>query len=243
MRRSAFVVLAGWVSISAPAYGQFIGNLELAPQGCAVAGGTCTVVKDFGFIDPSGVGWQAKAGLETDGATIPVWAQPFVGGQFDTAFIRAAVIHDHYCKRRVRGFLSTHRVFYDALIESGVDAVKANVMYYAVLVGGPKWIELIPGEQCNLGGSCIRSAGGILNIPDSKVVIGEAGNRYLWRDRIYSRSDVQKEIREGAKEIERQNLRDPADALRLARERRPGDQFLYLREAALYEEAPATPNR
>ena len=80
-------------------------------------------------------GWQASAGLITDGASIPRWAQPFVGGAWDKQFIRAAVIHDWYCIRTVRARRATHRMFYDALIESNVSRANALTMYYAVLVG------------------------------------------------------------------------------------------------------------
>jgi hypothetical protein len=236
MRRVAVGAVSVWLVIVYPANAQFVGNLAFTPKNCDNDGGVCTLVHDFGFIDPSGVGWQAKAGLKTDGASIPGWAQPLIGGQFDSAFIKAAVIHDHYCVRHVRSFLETHRVFYDALIASGVDAVKANTMYYAVLVGGPKWIELISGEPCKVGSFCVQKVGDRLNVLEGKVMRGEGGDRYVWRDPIYSRPDIQDEIREGARIIEQQGLRNPSEALKLAKERRPSDPFLNARAAAVYEE-------
>ncbi len=81
----------------------------------------------------------------TDGASIPGWAQPIIGGAWETEFIRAAVIHDWYCIRTVRKRSETHRMFYDALIESKVDRRKALIMYYAVVVGSHMWIDLIEG--------------------------------------------------------------------------------------------------
>jgi len=53
----------------------------------------------------------------------------------------------------VRGWRATHRVFYDALRALGVTASKAKLMYYAVYLGGPKWIEIIPGDPC--GPNCV----------------------------------------------------------------------------------------
>jgi len=57
---------------------------------------------DFGYIDPTGVGWQTNKGAETDGASIPPLLQPFVGSPWEDGYIRAAVIHDWYCDRHVR---------------------------------------------------------------------------------------------------------------------------------------------
>src|SRR4051794_9685128 len=74
---------------------EFVGKLDFQPTGCK-SKGQCELVYDFGYIDPKGVGWQAKAGLKTDGASIPPWAQLIIGGAWDGQFIRAAVIHDHY---------------------------------------------------------------------------------------------------------------------------------------------------
>ena len=106
------------------------------------------IANDFKYVDPNNTVWLTKKGDVTDGASIPVWARPFIGEPFDRNFIKAAVIHDHYCDRNVRPWRDTHRVFYDALITSKLNKIKAKLMYYAVYFGGPKWIELIPGIDC-----------------------------------------------------------------------------------------------
>src|SRR5262245_5519353 len=111
---------------------EFVGKLEFKPADCKNAG-TCELVYDFGYIDPNRLGWQAKAGLKTDGASIPSWATPIIGGPWEEQFVGAAVIHDHYCIRTVRTRRATHRMFYDALI--GIIRAKALAMYYAVIVG------------------------------------------------------------------------------------------------------------
>lgn len=137
---------------SIPANAEFIGQFELGPAGCEDTG-KCTLTYDFKYRDPKGEEWQAAANNTTDGATIPDWAQPFIGRPFDKSYIKAAVIHDHYCVRHVRTWRATHRVFYDALMESGLSVAKAKLMYYAVYLGGPKWVELIPGKNC--GQNCL----------------------------------------------------------------------------------------
>ena len=44
----------------------------------------------------------SKAGDQTDGATIPDWAQPYVGKPFEEGFIRAAAITIVGCRRTER---------------------------------------------------------------------------------------------------------------------------------------------
>ena len=144
-------LLAAAFAVTA-AQAQFVGELEFIPAGCEAAG-KCTIKSDFEYKDPAGVRWQTKAQDKTDGASIPVWAQPFVGTPFTKEYIKAAVIHDHYCDRHVRPWRQTHKVFYDALISSGVSVERAKLLYYAVYLGGPKWVELIPGTGC--GPNCV----------------------------------------------------------------------------------------
>jgi hypothetical protein len=133
---------------------QFDGVLELFPPGCEQVG-QCTLKNALRFKDAASVVWEARAGLPTDGASIPGVFQPFVGSPFDQTFIKAAVVHDHYCDRHVRPWRQTHRVFYEGLIAGGVSRGKAKTMYFAVFLGGPKWIRLEPGKNCGI--NCVNS--------------------------------------------------------------------------------------
>lgn len=146
--------MAAFLLGPAIASAQFTGDLVLLPKGCEAVG-QCILKDALRFTDASGTVWEAKAMLKTDGASIPGIFQPFVGAPFDEKFIKAAIVHDHYCDRHVRSWRKTHRVFYDALLDQGVSAAKAKTMYLAVLVGGPKWIKLIPGQPCGL--KCINA--------------------------------------------------------------------------------------
>ncbi|MXN32768.1 DUF1353 domain-containing protein [Delftia sp. CH05] len=167
MNPSWFRTLATAAALLTPtlAPAQFSGDLVLWPKGCEAAG-ECIIKEALRFKDASGTVWEAKAGLKTDGASIPGVFQPFIGSPFETRFIKAAVIHDHYCDRHVRSWRMTHRVFYDALLDQGVSQAKAKTMYLAVLVGGPKWIRLIAGNAC--GKNCINAM---------KSVTGDTGFR------------------------------------------------------------------
>ena len=160
---SAFAALL----LSHPATAQhFQGDLRFIPPGCE-SQLWCELKSDFGYVDSHGIGWQTVAGDKTDGASIPNWAQPFIGGQFEKDFIKAAVIHDHYCVRHVRSWRDTHWVFYDALLASGVPKAKALLMYYGVYLGGPKWIELIQGKPCPVGLSCIEQVDVFVQPPET----------------------------------------------------------------------------
>jgi hypothetical protein len=53
------------------------------------------------------------------------------------------VIHDVACVEKRRDWRSVHRVFYTAMLDSGVDRAQAKIMYAAVYHFGPRWT--IPG--------------------------------------------------------------------------------------------------
>jgi Protein of unknown function (DUF1353) len=194
LSRLAFLT-ASVIALTGGAHASFVGELKFVPSGCEAVK-ACTLKSDFGYIDPDKIGWQAKAGDKTDGASIPLWAQKFVGGQFKKEFIKAAVIHDHYCDRHVRPWRQTHRVFYSALVESGVNKLKAKLMYGAVVIGGPKWTEaeIKPGKPCSLGSICVFSMP-LQNLPkDGSLTSGENGSLYITRAARFERPEFQKDF-------------------------------------------------
>jgi hypothetical protein len=203
---------------------EFIGNLEFTPSGCEQTG-LCELKLDFRYKDPNGVEWVTKAGDKTDGASIPPWAQPFVGQPFDKLFLKAAVIHDHYCDRHVRPWRQTHRVFFDALLETGVDLAKAKLMYYAVYLAGPKWVELIPGKPCGgPGGDCIFK----VDI-DAQIGGKTPSTLVITRKSQYGDPDLPGDLREVEKLIAEQGDKVDLNYLeQRAQRKRPNDYF-YLR--------------
>jgi hypothetical protein len=136
--------------------GFFEGQLKLDPSGCQKTR-DCKVAYKLRYTDPNSLVWQADAENITDGASIPFWAQPVIGDPYDETFIKAAVIHDHYCEEqhRVRTWYETHKIFYYALLNQGVEDGKAKLMYLAVLIGGPKWRTVITGRDC--GKNCTNA--------------------------------------------------------------------------------------
>ncbi|OUS27647.1 hypothetical protein A9Q99_14510 [Gammaproteobacteria bacterium 45_16_T64] len=154
--------------LSLPGYaGTFSGDLVLLPEGCQQTQSRICKLKGMLTYKSSnnGLVWQTDEWKDgngesgtTDGASIPKWAQPIIGDQYDESYLKAAIVHDHYCynENQVRTWRDTHRMFYDALIDLGINKVKAKAMYFAVYWKGPKWVNLVPGEYC--GFNCIKQA-------------------------------------------------------------------------------------
>jgi hypothetical protein len=101
------------------------------------------LLTEIKFFDPSNTCWDVPTGAVVDGASIPRIFWPIVGGPFEGKYRDASIIHDWYCDRRTRTWQATHRVFYDAMIASGVADSKAKVMYFAVRWRGPRWEERV----------------------------------------------------------------------------------------------------
>jgi hypothetical protein len=154
-RRAALASFAAVLPIYGQNNGHFVGELEFSETE-AHGQVLFTLKKDFEYVDPKGVRWQAKAGLQTDGATIPRVFWPLVGHPYGGLYLRAAVIHDYYCvpQNRYRKWEAVHRVFYEGMLTNGVQPLQANLMYFAVWRFGPRWqvSEIKP---------CVSSSGNI----------------------------------------------------------------------------------
>lgn len=90
------------------------------------------LLEPFGFEDPRGIKWNVEEGFVSDGASIPKWLRPIVGHPFEGNFIEAAIIHDKYCKTKIRSQRDTHRAFREALKLDGVSWVRRWIMWSGV---------------------------------------------------------------------------------------------------------------
>lgn len=100
------------------------------------------LVEDFSYVDKNGVTWVAPKGSVIDGASIPTWLWGESNGSPYCGWFRdASVIHDVYCVKRSRTWQETHRVFYEMMLERGVESEQAARMYWAVKRFGPRWDE------------------------------------------------------------------------------------------------------
>lgn len=208
--------------------GKFIGTLTFTDPDC-VRGKVCVLKDAFAFKDAEGTGWEARAGLPTDGATIPSWAQGIAGVPFTPAYIKAAVIHDHYCDRHVRSWRSTHRVFYDALLASGVERRWAAIMYFGVYLGGPKWATLVPGKPCVRNKeNCVNRLPKLSWFDNAAIIPGELkGEKIVLQGATYDRADFAPAVAKAQATLEA-NPNVTLDELeQLAGNTRPEDSFLH----------------
>jgi hypothetical protein len=135
----------------------FIGQVKLVDNPADPTGKTKKLADDLYFVDPDKFVWKAGRDDLTDGASIPELFQPIVGGPFESDYLPAAIIHDHYTDKahRVRPWRDTARVFYQAMIVKGINVIKAKTMYFAVYSFGPHWDVLSKGIPC--GKNCLFS--------------------------------------------------------------------------------------
>jgi hypothetical protein len=56
------------------------------------------------------------------------------------AYRDAALLHDKYCETKSRPWQAVHRMFYNAMRAARVGDTEANTLYYAVMLGGPRWL-------------------------------------------------------------------------------------------------------
>lgn len=113
--------------------------------------------RDLTFVDSNGQDWVAPVGTWTDGASIPGLATPFVGGPRNPRYVAAAAVHDAYCGAvnadgpvyHTRPWSEVHRMFYEGLLVGGTPVARAQLMYAAVWLGGPRW-EVKRGRQASV---------------------------------------------------------------------------------------------
>jgi len=98
------------------------------------------LLEDFSFADTERI-WTAKAGAIINGASIPqfLWGQ--VGSPYVGLYRNASILHDYYCGAKIEPPDMVNKMFYQAMICSGVKPAKASLMYEAVAAFGPRWDE------------------------------------------------------------------------------------------------------
>lgn len=173
---------------------------------------------DFGFKDGIGVGWETRRGDITNGASIPRFFHPIIGDNWDERYIRAAVIHDRYCdvinSHNVRSWQTTHRMFYDALLASGVGRKRAALMYYAVYNFGPTWDTLSSGSRCRVTDRCIQ--------------VVRPGQTFVRYDDRYDDPGMASELEAVARELEAGGpaAGTPEDVLQISARRHPVEKLI-----------------
>lgn len=102
-------------------------------------GAGITLLEPLTYVDPRCLRWRVEGGTRIEAVGLPHGFWPVIGGPFEGLFLNASVIHSAACAGRARPWRAIHRMFYEACRCSGVDALKAKAMYYAVFHFGPRW--------------------------------------------------------------------------------------------------------
>jgi hypothetical protein len=102
-------------------------------------GRTMTLLTELRYTDPNGEVWVAPIGSLVDGASIPRYLWSTMGGPFEGKYRNASVLHDVAYGQRKRPWQDCDRMFYNAMRCSGVNAVQAKTMYYALYKFGDHW--------------------------------------------------------------------------------------------------------
>ena len=97
------------------------------------------IVKEVKYIDPYGIEWIAPVDAIINGASIPQPLWSAVGSPFVGKYRRASVFHDVACTEQTRPSMQVHKMFYNAMIEDGVEPEKAESFYSIVVLFGPRW--------------------------------------------------------------------------------------------------------
>jgi hypothetical protein len=102
-------------------------------------GRTMTLLTELRYTDPNGEVWVAPVGSQVDGASIPRYLWSIMGGPFEGTYRNASVLHDVAYGERKRPWQDCDRMFYNAMRCSGVSAMEAKTMYYALYRFGNHW--------------------------------------------------------------------------------------------------------
>lgn len=128
---------SGGLEALIPGHGRFDGAPPLTEW--LEDGRNMQLKRPFAYIEEDGRAWPVPAEAIVDGASIPQVFWSLIGGPFEGRYRNASIVHDYYCDRQVQPWRDTHRIFYEAMVCSGVGLLRAKVMYYAVYRFGPRW--------------------------------------------------------------------------------------------------------
>ncbi len=94
---------------------------------------------EFVFTDSKGITWPVPKGYVSTGASIPRSFWSVVGSPLSSDYAVPVVLHDYHAELKQRSWQEVNRMFYEALLRSGVDEHTAKLFYYATYRFGPRW--------------------------------------------------------------------------------------------------------
>src|SRR6266516_4234625 len=155
-----------------PKWGYYTGNpvTRWNPDGL-----TMTLLSELRYTDPHGIVWVAPAGSTVNGASIPRSLWSLMGGPFEGKYRDASVLHDVSYEQHKRPWQDCDRMFYNAMRCSGVSAVEAKTMFYALYRFGRHWkFPIKRGKPVKVGGTMVARA-----IPRA-ILVNEVNDARDW---------------------------------------------------------------
>lgn len=120
--------------------GRYTGKLILEPRR---NGHPMKTELEFGFLDGDGKHWPVPPGTSVDQASIPKALWSLLGNPWDGKYREAPVLYNYYCTVRSMPWRSVQRMFYSALLVSGVSVRRAKLIYAGVYFAGPRWEDMV----------------------------------------------------------------------------------------------------
>src|SRR5262245_27132165 len=124
------------------ASGRFVG--EIAAKSLP-NGRDMQLMTPFGYVDGAGVDWNVPKGTMVDGASIPSALWSVIGPPFTGKYRGSSVIYDYFCAAMTRPWQEVQKIFFEASMTEGNDALKSKLLYAGVYAWGPRW-ELVDGK-------------------------------------------------------------------------------------------------
>lgn len=117
--------------------------------------GIFQTLEDLTYLTNGGLLIQVPAGYITDGYSKPIFTEWLVGGRFEDD-VRPAILHDYLCQFKGfhevwmmentkttkyigLAFKKVNDIFYDAMIDVGINKFKAKIMRFAVNFNPQRW--------------------------------------------------------------------------------------------------------
>jgi hypothetical protein len=120
--------------------GRYTGKLILEPS---AGSQRMKTTLEFGFLDKDGRHWIVPPGTSVGGASIPRALRSSFNDWRQGKYREAIVLHDHYCAVRSTDWRTVHRMFYHAMLVSGVSLSTAKLVYAGVYFAGPRWKDRV----------------------------------------------------------------------------------------------------
>jgi len=100
---------------------------------------TATTIGDFEFIDSKGVIWRVPKGTIADASSVPRAYWSIVGPPLTSDYTIPTILLDYFTREQKHPPEQVHKMFWDALLATGMETAKAKMFYTSVSTFGPRW--------------------------------------------------------------------------------------------------------